>query len=1044
MLRLTVTDPVTGVQPFVCPAGKLAAGPYSLRQEPAYAHYPSTYTALIDNADPKKVVRADILSNGTPTTDTVVISVPAPHHPFNMDPANLLGATIYFVAESYPDHPWWSERIMQWGNDSPISAGTAVANGSNSIADVSQTWTTNALVGQHVWIGGWRYVIASNNARTITVTSASALTLSGDYVLLDSLAYWEPGRISYCLKWSGSPTMSALSHVPEAPAPPGFCELLNNLNVKWLKFTDSCGLNWYEYMQVNDREVWHDLDAWEGPNKCETPFFYRTLRGLQAWLETIGCTYFCSDLDYTGYGQIPNYNRATFGAECLNTGTAPPPECETYWVAYMGNEPATDTVPSTKGICYGVEEVRIGGVEHPPTRTTGDPPVTTLIPCDRIRSWSFGRQLPAEFMHFYDRTAFVPDVLETVTDNGIGGNLHTFTIYGNLPQGYAGLTGDGVTTAYVYTAPTAEHPGRWITRPRSDHLKYTDELGACGDSALAMDAFVDGMYARYVGDNFNGADIRNVNGAWMTKDDGLAPFYDQYFEGRDANYTPNSLGGSVVFATVFSLTSDVDFWRGAIQRVETGTASDGSATSLSDSSKTTSITVDGITNPALWNAATGRWVGFTVEIQMPGILRDGSAHWAAGAWVGFTLHANGADYPITANTENTIRFAGGVVPGGSYSVQNLDPTPATVAAGSCDPDFYSEKRLISGFSGTTISWDNALPASAAGMKYRIREPQGQLNRLAGRTLVLGMARLAILGNDDHTIFFATQAAAPTGSFTVEEAVPGTVYQRSGGTWVLPAEAGGSLDKAKNLPPTVLHRYGWLRKGDYLTSALFGQIKTAIQTLKCINNATMGWTNKGETNAIGNGGGKPYGSPDAASAITDSIAWSFSPADNVYYYVAPWKMDHTPPGLFFVFDVTCYTYPIPQNQYRSGIQIESHSAYTQVVDIPNKTASYVVSVYSIAQKITRNVHQSAHDVWEFYPDGAPFLLNQLKKVDTIAGSGVGLTGTRLGSSALPTVPTDYYVSTRTGDPPTDELAWGLNQYGYVVGASYGVAKYTGVW
>ena len=177
-----------------------------------------------------------------------------------------------------------------------------------------------------------------------------------------------------------------------------------------------------------------------------------------------------------------------------------------------------------------------------------------------------------------------------------------------------------------------------------------------------------------------------------------------------------------------------------------------------------------------------------------------------------------------------------------------------------------------------------------------------------------------------------------------------------------------------------------------------------------------------------------------------MAWSFSPADNLYYYVPPWTMDHAAPGLRFVFDVTYYTYPIPQNQYRSDIQIESHSAYTKVLDIPNKTALYTISVYSMAQKITRNVHHSPgdHDVWEFDTDGAPFLLNQLKKVDTISGSGAGVTGTRLGSSALPNVPADYYVTTRTGDPPTDELLWGLNQYGYVVGGSYGVAKYTGVW
>ena len=835
VLTLTVVNAAGATVPFSCPAGALAAGPYAIRGEPAYAHYPSSYGLIIDHADPKRVVRASILDNGTPTLDKVTISVPPPFHPANMDPAHFIGLTVYAAAVPPADHPWWSERIMQWSNDSPISAGTATANGSNSIEDLSQTWTINALAGRHLWIGGSRYVIASNTAHTITVTSA--LTLGGDYVLLDSLAYWEPGRVSHCWKWSGSPTMGALTHVPEDPTHPGQCALLNYLNVKWLKFTDAGGTDWYEYMQVNDREVWHDLDAWEGPNKCETPYLLRTIRGLQVWLETIGCYSFCSDIDYTGYGQIPNYNRATFGADCLNTGTSPPPECETYWVAYMGNEPATDTVPSTKGICYGVEEVRIGGVEHPPTRTTGDPP--TLIPCDRIRSWSFDRYLPAEFLHFYDRTAFVPEIVEVVSDNGIGGNLHTFIIYGNLPQGYAGLTGDGVTTAYVYTAPTAENPGRWITRPRSDHLKYTDDLGACGDSALAMDAFAEGMYARYVGDNFNGADIRNTNGAWMTKDNGLAPFYDRYFEGRDANDTPNSLRGNVVSSTLFSLTADADWWRGDMQRIETGTASGGSTTSLSDSSKPTTVTVNTITTPAIWNPATGRCVGFTVEIQMPGILRDGSASWAAGAFVGFTLHVNGADYSITANTQNTISFAGGIVPSGNYSVQNLDPTPSTVASGSCDADFYSEKRLISGFSGTTISWDNALPASAAGMKYRIREPQGQLNRLAGRTLVLGSTRLAILGNDDNTLFFAPQTEAPAGDFRIEEAVPGAVYQRSGGAWVLPAAATGSLDKAKNLPPTVLHRYGWLRKGDYLTSALFGQIKTAIQTLKCINNATIG-------------------------------------------------------------------------------------------------------------------------------------------------------------------------------------------------------------
>lgn len=133
----------------------------------------------------------------------------------------------------------------------------------------------------------------------------------------------------------------------------------------------------------------------------------------------------------------------------------------------------------------------------------------------------------------------------------------------------------------------------------------------------------------------------------------------------------------------------------------------------------------------------------------------------------------------------------------------------------------------------TVSWAHALPvAVAAGDTIDLYEPQVELNRFAGRQVVLELPECTVgpatfpaatitatvLGHGENALFPDLAEALPltltvegvtytrdvTGAtWTITEYLPGEVWQRSGGEWVRPV----STLPLQNLAPTLLSRTG---------------------------------------------------------------------------------------------------------------------------------------------------------------------------------------------------------------------------------------------
>jgi hypothetical protein len=159
------------------------------------------------------------------------------------------------------------------------------------------------------------------------------------------------------------------------------------------------------------------------------------------------------------------------------------------------------------------------------------------------------------------------------------------------------------------------------------------------------------------------------------------------------------------------------------------------------------------------------------------------------------------------------------------------------------------KRLITSHSGTTIGFAEALPATASGADYVIRETDAETNRYRSRTLTLAKPdpdhpgailsdTATILGNDDTTLFFAEVSFAvdetTTYSITADPRCNGA-WKWDGAAWIVPTGTDArvgvefSSDQRKILPTCVV-RYGWPRLGDYMVMLNWSQIYAAYNKL----------------------------------------------------------------------------------------------------------------------------------------------------------------------------------------------------------------------
>lgn len=716
---------------------------------------PPYYDLVFDDADETKVARSPIGgstisgSTATYTLDTASLQayVDSKQIP---SIASLASKTFYIIVRG---GLWWNERWPDWPNDWEYWLGTETSSTLIDMTDTAAKWSAHQWqpaggVSYELMIGGNRIAITDNTPTTINfATQAAAPT--GAYAIVKAGARWRNKKSGMPFMWYGGAKKDYYTHLPDdtlaATHEPATAVTLQSN-------PPDCAGTFSAFLF--DADFWTDLDdTCNTPDQSYCPDLFKTYRGLQLFIEGVCQAFVDKNLTYDNATSIPTFRPATFfKAAGINSYTT-----AVTALAGDGITIPTQTFPYTPIPIYFAVLDANGNVQ---TSGTGIAATTTHITggfsapdvgCTLVLSLGWTRYYPREFRYLYDRECFIPGI--------------STGAMGDPPAGQ------------IVDPPTTTTPGLWKFRPKSTTYKTHSLTGFVQEGA---DTFVADDAARYSGDNWNDPTINTPATIAVGDDATLLSYFDNFYTGRhdpthamlDGMPSGKSTGGS---ATQLQDTGAA--WWANVMLTTTGTANSGSTTSLGDST----MALDG-----RWNPATGRWVGFVVEVQI------------SGTWY---------------------------------------------------------KRPITGFTGTTISWTEALPGSANGKAYQIREPGAgnsstvgyELNRYAGRTLTVtdpapggATTEITITHSDDTTLYFATQAftIGINWPYSISEAKPGGVWQWYAplSTWIAPTgpdfARGTTLwhtNQTENLP-TKHKDYGRMNKGDYFGPHIAQELYNAFAQL----------------------------------------------------------------------------------------------------------------------------------------------------------------------------------------------------------------------
>jgi hypothetical protein len=493
-----------------------------------------------------------------------------------------------------------------------------------------------------------------------------------------------------------------------------------------------------------------DADTLADPRQRDrmycTPLF-KTLRGLQLWVEWTCGRYVPVD-DYDGQPGIPTFTFATLcrkaGIGWTATGTvgndgtvsvsAPEGAREVHWTLLD-----RDGTPQTGGR----ETPHSGGVtlHLSPFVSAGSYPCEPPNPGDAGKTVVFAagwtRELDREVRYVYAADWFLPEDTSSPAD----------------PD----PADDGTA-------------GRWYHRPASTHtLEYADQ----GDVGAGPE-LQDGWWCRYAGDRIN----ESV--------DGMQPSVPDAASVVKKGDWPLTLEQKATMRGVVAgggrgwLDSGRRdwWWWGTACTHEAGPTLTVTSTSVTDPAKAGS---------AFWDAATGRWAGFVVEILQPGV---------AGGLPG-TLDGRRSEIVSSVSAAGSITF-----------------------------------RPVAGLSGTyTSAPDGAGTGGEGQTSYRIREPRHRKSWWQGRRLYLtdpdGHERVVtVTASDDGFLFWDRAEEAEPGpgwSWRIESFEPGQTLLRTEGGWdYVPGD-----DDPRAVLPDRVTRYGRARKWDNVTPGLYNELYRAF-------------------------------------------------------------------------------------------------------------------------------------------------------------------------------------------------------------------------
>ena len=381
------------------------------------------------------------------------------------------------------------------------------------------------------------------------------------------------------------------------------------------------------FATANDNDCWAPclLDIQQTNwGKCFTPDLYKTIRGLQLGTLSMGGSYLNGG-DATSWNYLPYFLPVDLFPTLIAVGTIVKPLSHV-WYTTIYTDPLTG------------QQARIGGSVDANNVGAWTVPTNSDTVVDKC-SLGFTRKFPRQVRNMWARkTLFIPHYQRRTDTVGFVTTAHDYLVDPPI----AGMLDPEIP------APNVPEVGRWVTRGIDSH--YIDG-----------DAFVEGEIARDLGDTWDDptwADWAGITYASEVDPIRPEPPLRKYVERGLNRITPTARMPNVSGVILETLPgwircSALPGWETPVRRAETGTATDGDTTRLIDTSKATS---------PFWQSsnvlgATGRWVGFILEVLIAGVwIRR-----PITSMVGTTLTVSPAFPASTAGCEYQIREPKGLL-----------------------------------------------------------------------------------------------------------------------------------------------------------------------------------------------------------------------------------------------------------------------------------------------------------------------------------------------------------------------------------------------
>lgn len=618
---------------------------FARASNPAAPYLPVSFDVVIDDnvgTHPSGVVHSHIISHDD---KNVVISDISDYVTSKriLSLSSLVGKNYYFVKHC---GLWWSDRWPTPPNDPEeeigtiteiASSGAGVNIVSSGFRDSTKSFRSGSN-GSGIYSFGYntpsgyeaifegddsklhRLDIKYNNPQWIYFDPVSGYgpDIGGRYSVVRKGRRSWPGIPAWCgnsydgdaqpFLWYGGTTESYWTHWPnDSLSTKDVAALDISWDVEDAGSPDGCSEESHTAFDVDNWSSVQEDPACSEPDDPKAPDLYKTIRSIQNMLVGMA-PYFVDAADPALTSrQLHNFTPATLfyraGINAYSSTVTAVPTSNTLTIntislprypidAYVTVFQASNWNMIFDGVCTLQNNTTITGAG------LGGGAATWVGATVRI-SLGWTRYYPENFKYLFDKTIFIPDV-ETSVDP---------------------FTFESIVT--IKDPPESGSPGLWASRGYSGKLKEHTTLGFVSDSGSGYPNngdFTADHVSRYIGDNqadpFAGVTDRyEVTDARPLGKRPDLDYWDRFYVGMHPTAAQKVINrqkyGTTTWASGTQLKDEnqnwwTDWYGGGTLRTEVGSGTGGSSTTLTDTRKATN---------GLWDASTGRWTGFILEVS---------------------------------------------------------------------------------------------------------------------------------------------------------------------------------------------------------------------------------------------------------------------------------------------------------------------------------------------------------------------------------------------------------------------------------------------